>query len=428
MASIWKHPRSPFWMGCFTVYTPSPERWKRTLKTKDRKLAQRLADALSETGAGRLTEKEINAIVESVTDGRAKNAVRKVFGDVHRAATGREIGAGTFRAFVNAWLDSKQGELAPQSFLRYRRLASDFLAFIGATADRDLQTFSSRDEAIILAFRDALAQRLAHKSVNLSLKIVRQIFKAAEQRYKIDNPARFVGGLRKREHDFARRRAFTLPEIGRILREAAGTEWYGIILAGLYTGQRLGDVASLRWENVDLVRGELALTARKTNRPILIPLAGPIANYFTELPASDDPTAFVFPVAAGFIQRTKAEQTVTLSNQFRDLLARAGLVRRRTHEKAVDGLGRNARRRVSELSFHSFRHTATSLLKNAGVPQSVVMDIIGHESRAISQVYTHVGEPEKRRAVDALPSLSTLLRAGKRVESKRARNKKRKIK
>jgi hypothetical protein len=53
------------------------------------------------------------------------------------------------------------------------------------------------------------------------------------------------------------------------------------------------------------------------------------------------------------------------------------------------------------------------LLKNAGIPQAVVMDIIGHESRAISQLYTHVDEPEKRAAMAALPSLEKLLRAAK---------------
>jgi hypothetical protein len=53
------------------------------------------------------------------------------------------------------------------------------------------------------------------------------------------------------------------------------------------------------------------------------------------------------------------------------------------------------------------------------VPQSVVMDIIGHESRAVSQVYTHVGEAEKRRAIEAMPSLETLLRSAKTGPSKR---------
>jgi integrase len=399
-------------MGCFTVHSgAAPQRWKRSLKTSDRKLGQRLADALEETGAGRLFEKEISSFVEGVRDARARNAVRGIFADVFRAVTGRDINAGSLRSFVNSWLENIRNELAPQSYLRYRQVAVQFLAFLGSAADRDVLSFGSRDDVLILAFRDALAKRLARGSVNVTLKIVRQIFKAAEQRFKIESPARLVSGLKTRDEDISRRRAFTLPELGRILREAAGTEWEGIILAGLYTGQRLSDIATLRWENVDLVRRELALTTRKNNRRVLIPLAAPLADHLLNLPASDDPKGFVFPKAAGHIERSKAEHAGALSNQFREILASAGLVQRRSHCKAKDGTGRSSRRRISDISFHSFRHTATSLLKNAGIPQAVVMDIIGHESQAISQVYTHVGEPEKRLAVAALPSVAALLKA-----------------
>ena len=51
------------------------------------------------------------------------------------------------------------------------------------------------------------------------------------------------------------------------------------------------------------------------------------------------------------------------------------------------------------------RHTATSLLKNAGVPESVAMDIIGHDSEAISRHYTHVETAAKRKALQKLPNL-----------------------
>jgi integrase len=160
------------------------------------------------------------------------------------------------------------------------------------------------------------------------------------------------------------------------------------------------------------------LTTRKTNRRVLIPLAEPLADHLLSLPAGEDPKGFVFPAAAGYIGRSKAEHAGALSNQFHDILAGAGLVTRRSHWKAKDGPGRASRRRASAISFHSFRHTATSLLKNAGIPQAVVMDIIGHESEAISQVYTHVGEPEKRLAVAALPSVAALLKAARSTREK----------
>jgi site-specific recombinase XerD len=38
------------------------------------------------------------------------------------------------------------------------------------------------------------------------------------------------------------------------------------------------------------------------------------------------------------------------------------------------------------------RHTAVSLLKDAGVPDAVVMALVGHESSAMSHRYTHVGK------------------------------------
>lgn len=69
------------------------------------------------------------------------------------------------------------------------------------------------------------------------------------------------------------------------------------------------------------------------------------------------------------------------------------------------GKGHSQRRTVGEISFHSLRHTATSLLKSAGVPEAVAMDIVGHESEAICRHYTHVDNKAKRSALNKLPKL-----------------------
>jgi integrase len=53
----------------------------------------------------------------------------------------------------------------------------------------------------------------------------------------------------------------------------ASDEWRSMILFGLYSGQRLGDVATLRWNNIDLVRDELRLSTRKTGKTIILRLA-----------------------------------------------------------------------------------------------------------------------------------------------------------
>ncbi|MEP7016005.1 MAG: site-specific integrase [Verrucomicrobiota bacterium] len=335
----------------------------------------------------------------------------RIFDDVFRAVHGREMGGASLRAFTASWLSRIQAELAPQSYDKYKQVTDAFLSSIGSAADRDLTSFGARDDVLVLQFRDELAARVAPGTVNTTMKIVRQLFKVAAQRFKIESPAQHVSGVRNRAHS-SPRREFKLHEIGRVLRVAKGSEWEGMILAGLYTcGQRLSDIATWRHENIDLVKRELAFTSRKTGRRIIMPIAEPLADYIESLRSTDDPAAFIFPTAAGHISRAKSEQSATLSNQFYDMLARAGLVRRRSHAKAKTGKGRSARRAASEISFHSFRHTATSLLKNAGIPHSVVMDIVGHDSAAASQIYTHVGDVEKRKAVRKLPSLATLLGA-----------------
>ena len=98
----------------------------------------------------------------------------------------------------------------------------------------------------------------------------------------------------------------------------------GLVLFGLYLGQRLGDLAKSTWRAVDLDTGEIAFSARKTGRRIVLPLVQPIADYLASLPASDNPNSFIFPSAAS------AKRTASLSNQFRHILVSAGLVEHTT--------------------------------------------------------------------------------------------------
>jgi integrase len=88
-----------------------------------------------------------------------------------------------------------------------------------------------------------------------------------------------------------------------------------------------------------------------------------------------------------------------LSNQFSDILAKAGLREKAPHRS------RGARRTSYELSFHSLRHTAVSLLKDAGIPEAAVMELVGHDSKQMSAHYTHVGREALEKAAAAFPEL-----------------------
>jgi len=85
-------------------------------------------------------------------------------------------------------------------------------------------------------------------------------------------------------------------------------------------------------------------------------------------------------------------------------MVEAGLARERSRKNT--GTGRSVKRETSELSFHSLRHTATSLMKNAGISPAIVGDIIGHDSPAMSTQYTHVEDAPKRHAIESMPDIT----------------------
>lgn len=139
----------------------------------------------------------------------------------------------------------------------------------------------------------------------------------------------------------------------------------------------------------------------KTGRRMAVPLAAPLLEYLHSMPTTDNPSAPLFPSAHSIT--TRNHDGGVLSQQFYVILVAAGMAKERNDEET--GAGRSQRRTVSEISFHSLRHTATSLLKNAGVSSAVAMDIIGHDTEAINRHYTHIESETKRSALNKLPKL-----------------------
>jgi integrase len=189
-------------------------------------------------------------------------------------------------------------------------------------------------------------------------------------------------------------------QITRVLKACGDdVEWRGLVLFGLYLGQRLGDLARLTWRAVNVEQNEIAFTARKTGRRIVLPLVQPLSDYLTSLSGSDNPNAYLFPRSA------KHKRTARLSNQFREILVEAGLVEPRKYEQ-TGGKGRTHARQPSEISFHSLRRSAVTMLKASGLSDVFAREIVGHETAAISRAYTHLSTDDLRNAMQRLPDVT----------------------
>jgi integrase len=355
---------------------------QHSTKETDRKKAQKLADTFDQAARSQITARQAQRIISEI---------------FHRV-TGSSLPATTARSYFESWLTRKKPETAPSTHVFYCGKARLFLTWLNDRAEHQLFTLTTAD---VVDFRASEATRVNPSTVNHAIKVLRMIFEDAKRDGILaDNPA---DGIRPVKRSSApSRRPLTLPEIKQILT-VANDEWRSLILFGLYTGQRLGDLARLTWANIDLQLDELRLATSKTGRRQIIPIVPPLRGHIETLPAGDDPSQPLHPNAFNSVK--KAQKVGTLSRQFYELMVRAGLATPKKHRKSDDCDGRNGRRKMSEISFHSLRHTTTSLMKNAGISSAIVQDIIGHESAAISANYTHIDEAVKKTALASLPDI-----------------------
>lgn len=384
MASLRRHPHSPYWSACFTL--PDGTRTTRSTKTTDRREAQRIAnqfeDAAKDGGSGRLTELQ----------------ARKVIADIFAIANKDALPSSTVKDYCESWLKRKELESNERTHERYSTAIAHFLEYAGSKSARDIAHLTVKE---VTGLRDHLAKTLSPNSANYTVKVLRAMLNQARRDGLLETNEASRVTLIQRVRQFERR-PFTLDELKRILN-VANEEWRGMVLVGLYTGLRLGDIALLTWANLDLQQQEIIVTTQKTGRRQVIPLAKPLLSFCETLSVGDTPNAPLFPCAYECKQRNR--HGGPLSNQFYQILVAAGLAVPRTHKRTDQSKGRDAKRALNEISFHSLRHTATSLLKNAGVSDVIARDIIGHDSAAVSANYTHIDKETKKAALSKLPDV-----------------------
>jgi integrase len=383
MASLLKKPSSKFYFACFRDI--NGRQMRKTTREVDRKKALKIAEVYEQ-----LAQRKVKA-----------NRVREIMLELVKSAYGEEVPVATVREFTMSWLGIKAAEVSPATLEAYNKTVTKLLAFLGPAAEADISLIR---KATITAFRTDVALRVSSTTANFDLGVVQAIFRSAKAGgYLVDDPAEFVERVRREDREVVRR-PFTIDELRAILA-GANDEWKSLIRFGLYTGQRLGDIAALTWANLDLQQNVIRLEPRKTRRArkvLTIPIAEALKAHILSLPAGDNPRAPMHPKAFRIVT-SKRKKVNVLSEEFHRLLVSVGIREPVSQNKSRKDRG--GRRLGKELSFHCLRHTAVSLLKDAGIPQAVVQELIGHDSVQMSQQYTHVGLEALQKATAALPEL-----------------------
>lgn len=223
MPAVRKKSLSKYWFGCFTL--PDGRRTQRSTKTTNRREALRIASEWEEAARRRLTEAQ----------------ARRVLSDIHEVIHGTQLESPTVAAYVDQWIARKRGEITWVTAKFYEHTTTEFREWL---SDKAKQPIHYVTPPLVAAWRDKAAAKSTPRTANNKLKVIRNLFQTAwRDGFVPENPAAKVQTLKAVEGN---RRPFTMDEL-RILLDVASQEWRGMILAALYTGQRLKDIASRTW-------------------------------------------------------------------------------------------------------------------------------------------------------------------------------------
>ena len=194
------------------------------------------------------------------------------------------------------------------------------------------------------------------------------------------------------EDDSVSRLPFSVEEMQTILNRFP-QPYSDLAAASFYTGGlRLGDVCMLRWSDVDLEKGTIAVKEQKTGKPRLIHLLPALRERLLARKAQEEGEEYVFPETA----RKYEYSQCTISTDFTSLLNAFGIKTREESQTPLKG----KRRPVTLKCFHSIRHSVVSWARsNPNLSASVVRETVGHSSDDIEMRYYFTAEDKAKLAV-----------------------------
>jgi integrase len=366
--------RSPFWYACYT--TADGRRLKKSTKETNHAKAKLIAEAL-ENAENMAAERTLTAV-----------RTRELLSEVLQRVSGERLRVFTVHEWFEQFTKKKRKSRSEKTALRYDQMMNEFVNFLGPRADLNIAAITEKD---ILDFRDHReAKGLAAVTLNLDITVLSSAFNAAlRQRHISVNPCADIEPLKDKA---THKKTFTPEQVSALL-SAAGADWRGVILVGFYCGMRLNDACNLRWRDIDLVSPIKTITyePRKTGEAVTVAVHSALEDYLLSLSAPDNEDAFVFPSLA------QRKNVSPLSKAFRKIMLRARIAQSVIRERNEEG------RSVYSHSFHSLRHSFSTILANNNVSEEVRMRLTGHTTRGVHQKYTHHDLEVFQAAIGMLP-------------------------
>src|SRR5262249_42105064 len=130
-----------------------------------------------------------------------------------------------------------------------------------------------------------------------------------------------------------------------------------------------------------------------TGEAVTVAVHPALEDYLLSLPAPDNEDAFVFPSLA------QRKNVSPLSKAFRKIMKRARIAQSVIRERNQKG------RSVYTHTFHSQRHSYSTIRANNNLVEEFRIRLTGHTTRSVHQKYTHHDLEVFQAAIGVVPQL-----------------------
>ncbi|MBE3111425.1 MAG: site-specific integrase [Acidobacteria bacterium] len=293
-------------------------------------------------------------------------------------------------------LDIARGFKKPASAdVSFEKFADDFLELYCKPSkrswDRDeislnhLKTFFAGVQLVdvgaeaIERYKVSRKAEVSSATTNRELACLKTLLNKAVEWGRIEkSPAARVKKLKEAP---GRERILTREESARLVA-AAGPDVRPVLIVALNTGMRRGEILGLKWTDVDLVRGVIAITTSKSGKGRKVFMNGHVAAALGAVPHRGE---YVF---------WNSETKTHIKDVKTGFVAAMARAKKNPDDEKDPG--------ITGVRFHDLRHTAASRMVEAGVDLVTVSKILGHSSIQMTMRYAHPTPEAFRQAVNLL--------------------------
>lgn len=271
---------------------------------------------------------------------------------------------------------------SPKTLHDYRQ---QFAAYLERWRQRRLVQISRAD---VEALHDDLGTANGFVTANRVLTLLRAIYNASiEAGYTGINPTQ---GIRKFEEQSRERflHADELPKFWMALEAEKSEKVKDFVKLALFTGQRRGNVAAMRWADTNLERAVWSIPKVKGGKPHVVPLSGVAVEILNNRKAECGDSEYVFPGRHG---RGHLKDPMRM---WRELLERAG---------------------IENLRIHDLRRSLGSWQTSTGASLSIVGKTLGHTRPETTAIYSRL---EMQPVRDAVETATTAIMAAATAKPK----------